>query len=436
MKTSFKTVQIRAFILGILLVVITTSLWLVYKNRVNGLENPLRSLGSVAGLNGVVFLSLNIILAARYKFLEKIFTGLDKLYRIHIATGITSYFLVFLHPLLIALSSDTLSTFFTFFIPNSNYPLFRNVGIIAFWIITILVFSAGVKKINYLLWKRIHQLMGPVFLLIALHSILADASVANFTLMSVWILGIISFALFSFIYKVFLYYHFGPVYLYKIKKINVLPELFDLYMTPVSNRLVFKPGQFAFLSFINSNGVNKEPHPYTFASNPLNKDIRICIKKLGDWSHTLEALAVGDKVKLFGPYGAFYSNQLRKSKRQVWIAGGIGITPFLSMAESEITTKSYETITLVYSDNTSNEAVFAKEVESFQQKSNNIKACVHISNEQGYLTADFIKEQAKTFEDTVFLLCGPAPMTNALKKQLLSQGVKESDIVFEYFNFK
>jgi predicted ferric reductase len=89
----------------------------------------------------------------------------------------------------------------------------------------------------------------------------------------------------------------------------------------------WRPGQFVFVRI--GSGALAEPHPFTVASHPRDGVVRIMVRELGDWSGRLAGrVSVGDTVLIEGPYGAL---RLRTRRRGtvVWIAGGVGITPFL-----------------------------------------------------------------------------------------------------------
>jgi len=92
--------------------------------------------------------------------------------------------------------------------------------------------------------------------------------------------------------------------------------------------LQFNPGQFVFISF-NQESLS-ESHPFPISSGPDENLLRITIKNLGDYTKTLtEKLQKGTIAKIEGPYGVFsYKNT--PNENQIWIAGGIGITPFVS----------------------------------------------------------------------------------------------------------
>ena len=99
-------------------------------------------------------------------------------------------------------------------------------------------------------------------------------------------------------------------------------------LAPTGRPLDFDPGQFAFLRF-EAKGM-REPHPFSIASGPTSDNLVFYIRHLGDWSDRLpETDLIGTTVKVEGPYGEFtpISNSHDNS---VWIAGGVGITPFLA----------------------------------------------------------------------------------------------------------
>jgi len=93
-----------------------------------------------------------------------------------------------------------------------------------------------------------------------------------------------------------------------------------------------RPGQFAFVTFDSSEGA----HPFTIASADRgDRTVTFAIKALGDYTRSLSReLVVGDHVCVEGPYGRFELSRADPGALQIWIAGGIGITPFLAWLES------------------------------------------------------------------------------------------------------
>jgi NAD(P)H-flavin reductase len=93
----------------------------------------------------------------------------------------------------------------------------------------------------------------------------------------------------------------------------------------------FKPGQYVFLSFPGS-GILSSPRPFTIASSPaVGKYIDILAKDSGEWSGAAKLISPGTRARVWGPYGQFSYLETPGSRRFVFIAGGIGAAPFLSM---------------------------------------------------------------------------------------------------------
>ncbi len=398
------------------------------------LSNPIRGTGLFAGILGTVFLSLNYITSARFRFIEKFTIGLDKVYRLHIFNGVFAYILILMHPLLLIWAHGiTQNTFLSYFILSDQNSLHKNFAIVSFWLLSLLFMVAGLRKISYKFWVIIHSFIGLPFLFAAAHVYLVRV---NNPSALTWWLGIwIALGIFSYIYKLFLYEYIGPVYKYKVNKINKTDELYELFLEPVSKKINYQPGQFVFLKIFQKD-ISSESHPYSISSSPTDSYLKLSIKKLGDWSSYLDNVKEGTICKIFGPYGHFYEKKMRDCKKMVWVGGGIGVAPFLSMAKSGQFKKSCEGIYLIYSDNNLQQAVFFKEVNSYAQNHPKFKVVTHLSDSEGFLTAEYIEQKVNGFEDTVFLLCGPLQMISSLRNQLLSKGVKDSDIVFEFFNFK
>ena len=103
-------------------------------------------------------------------------------------------------------------------------------------------------------------------------------------------------------------------------------------MAPKKGLLAYEAGQFAFFSFAALSP--RESHPFTIASAPSGENLRIIVKASGDFtSELVRAVEVGDEVRVEGAYGHLTERHC-DSQQEVWVAGGIGITPFLSRAHA------------------------------------------------------------------------------------------------------
>lgn len=189
------------------------------------------------------------------------------------------------------------------------------------------------------------------------------------------------------------------------------------------------PGQFAFVK-IDSDGVLGQSHPFSISSTPSQTQVRFSIKQLGDYTSALSQAKVGQSVKIDAPYGSF-SNKVVKSNRQVWVAGGIGVTPFLSMAAS---VDGSQQIDMYYSVKESKEAVYLKELQAIEAKNNNFRINLVDTTKSGYLTADKILTNIEDIDTTTFLICGPPAMMKSIRQQLKVKGVKNRSIHTEEFS--
>jgi predicted ferric reductase len=204
----------------------------------------------------------------------------------------------------------------------------------------------------------------------------------------------------------------------------------EVTMSPVTKPLKVIAGQFIFIYF-QSAGVSKETHPFSVSTVYEDSSIGIAAKSEGDYTETLKNLQVGDIGVIEGGYGRF-NYQLYKNKKQVWIAGGIGIVPFLSMAQT-IADPAYE-IYLFYSVRIEDEAVYIETLNQLGQTNPNFHVVPFYSKTMGRLSADAIAKTVGELTAYDFFLCGPPPMMKSMKVQLKKLKIKEYQLHSEEFS--
>ena len=122
-----------------------------------------------------------------------------------------------------------------------------------------------------------------------------------------------------------------PRFEYRVESVKAINDrVVAIEMAPRGRAMRFSPGQFVFVQFFQ-RGISTEAHPFSVSSTPEDGRLRIVVKALGDYTSRLPALRRGAVARIEGPFGKF-SHHNCPNRKQVWIAGGIGITPFLSMA--------------------------------------------------------------------------------------------------------
>lgn len=204
-------------------------------------------------------------------------------------------------------------------------------------------------------------------------------------------------------------------------------------MSPVGAALTFRAGQFAFIRFPQVKGLD-EPHPFSLTSHPSEPNLSLRIKVNGDFTNRLQnRLKNGTKALVDGSYGRF--DNARGGARQVWIAGGVGITPFLSWLKT-INNSSLESIDLFYSLRKEEEDFYSGDLREYSSSNDFLRIHPVYTENDGHLSVDEIRARGVLLEQCYFYLCGPEPMVLSIEKQLKENGVPDKRIHYELFKFR
>lgn len=403
-------------------------------------------LGQIFGVLGFSFIVVNFLLATRLKFIEKVFRGYDKVYKYHLYTGRIVGAMILLHPTVLMLRAvfdiDSLFRAISiYFIPNLQNLVFAT-GIIGFWGINFLIFLTIAVKLPYHIWKHSHRFMIVFFLIISWHVLLQlpfQSLPYSMWLVTLGCVGVLSFFYREVVYEYFLYSKFH------VKSVENIGDVTEFVLDDKSKDFKFLPGQFGVLSIRNNSKITYELHPYTFSSAP-SQNLRISAKNLGDFSAKLKGLKVGDEVRVWGPHGMF--GQTSKStfffpnnKKTVMIAGGIGITPFLSILnEFSLNQERYaenSEVYLISSCKVPQENIYNDEIEKFSKSISFLQYIKHCSDHEGYINLEYLtKILGSDLSEYNFMICGPSVMMKSIHKILMGKSVPQDQIFFEDFSFK
>ena len=388
------------------------------------------SIGQVLGLIGMSLFSINLILAARFKFLDKYFKGLDKVYINHHKIGAIAFSMLLFHPIFLVVEYITISLreASLFFVPFVNMPI--TWGIISLVLMIIILAITFYARIKYHIWKMSHKFMIVVFVFAILHTFLISSDISRNGLLRYYILSLAFIGLILSARKALFDKILVKKFRYKINNINNLNEnMVEVEMESVKAKMVFESGQFAFFSFI-SKAVGTESHPFSIASSDKEGNLKIIFKNLGDFTNNLKNIKQNDEVLIDGPYGYFPYKKI-ENKNQIWIAGGIGITPFLGMTQ---TLESDYNIDLFYSVKEEKESIYQDQLNEFLERNKNFRYNLWESKNRGYLKAQAIVDMVINYKDRDILLCGPASFVESLKTQFVALGVDIRKIHYENFS--
>jgi len=407
--------------------------WLSYKP--DSIKDPIIALAKFNAFMAISTLSINFFLATRNRLFDKIFNGLDRMYRFHKVIGRISLFFIILHPIFLMVSNhQNFDVVLTYILPIGPFEI--AIGVISVYIFLILLSLTVAINLPYHWWHNSHKILGIVLLFAGFHAIFAGSDIASypalrFLIIFLWYLGLISW-----FYMLSLYKLFGPRFKVVIDKITNFDDVTELIFKK-PKRFHYQPGQYLFIRFPMFEGY-KELFPFSISSDPSQKNLRISIKRIGDFtSNKIPKLKKGDKAIIMGPYGRFGESYLKHDKDMVWIAGGIGITPFLSLAKHESNYPSNRKIILVWVTKDKSTAFHDKELKSEMKKNKNFEYIPWFSINKGRLNINEVEKILKNkmqLKNIKILMCGPPPMIYNLSRDFHKKGVSYHNIVFEDFN--
>lgn len=410
-------------------------LWVVEMARRDALYDSIWVYLAKTGSHGTLTLMCwAFLLATRFRPIEWLFGGLDKVYKAHRVIGEIAFFLIFLHPIFLAVHfSDSISGFFAYLWFSGDWA--RNTGILALLFFAVLVVLSIYVKIAYHRWKRTHDFFGVLLVLIIIHGVISGGEIMQYPVLTIWHGFWVILGLSAYIYIRILYRFIGPQYDFVTESVEEVGDaITEIRLSPAGRPFQFKAGQFIYISF-DADAVSEEPHPFSISSSPDEANIRLSIKRLGDWTQHIQAIKKGEAARVWGPYGHFSEILFTKPQLPaVFIGGGIGITPFLSMIGADDFAKRDGKTVLFYSVPDKESQVYQSEIRRKAEELNSLEAVFHLSDEEGFIDTDYLeKHLAKPLKEYLFFVCGPAPMMKAMKEILEKSGVAKKFINMEDF---
>jgi predicted ferric reductase len=402
--------------------------------RFENLAATLHSLANIAALVGTAGFAVNLILGARLGVVERMFGGLDRLYRAHRFVGYGSLILILLHALLLALSKAVQSggaSAVELFLPGAGLAIFT--GVIALFGMAVAMVLTLLARLEHEVFVYVQRSFGLMFLIASFHVFRVEGTKAYSHALTVYMAALSVLAISAFAYRSVLGRYLVRTRDYRVRRVNRLDDsVAEIVLAPRANAIPFESGQFAFVSVIHGS-VSTEPHPFSIASSPHDPDVRIVVKALGDYTTDLvKHLEPPASARVEGPYGRF--SYLRTANPdQVWIAGGIGVTPFLSMARSLDVTGHQ--VDFYYCTEGSDQAYFLDEFFEISDHHPNFRVIPIRKVSLGHLTVEDIRGVSSELPAKDFFICGPPVMIKSLKTQLLGLGVPIGQIHYEDFDF-
>lgn len=411
--------------------------------RLKGDMTLLHETGTSIAFAAYALVALQPVLASRWKWIERPF-GFDVVIRFHQYMGVFAVVVLLGHPPFMAWGGAGLGLLTGFAQP---WYVWLGRSVLALLILLVLTSIFREKLgMTFERWRWTHNTLAVLILSGAfVHSFFGGYDMWPVPMRGLWIalLGLTIAA----------YVHHKAIKPKVLKRdpytvVGVDRETHNVWtvrLAPPEGQRVYDyhPGQFHFITLQRSRDLPVEEHHWTISSTPTNREF-ICstIKESGDYTATIGQTRVGDTALVEGPFGRFCYTLYPEDQKFVFIAGGIGITPFMSMIRHMRDAEKESDVLLLYANRTERDIVFKSELAEIESGSAPRLKVVHIisrpesgwKGESGRL--DFHKLVAlvgRKRENTGYYVCAPPSMAYSVIRGLRAMGVPYAAIRTERF---
>lgn len=401
-----------------------------------------REFSVALGFVGLSVMGLQFFLTGRFWRVTAPY-GIDVVYHFHRAVSLIAFSFILLHVIVIPVSSfETLVLLHPLLAPW--WMLAGAAGLFAFVIVIATSLFRGRLGLLYERWRVIHGYVSVVAVALAMAHIVGVSYYAQgyvkrglwIGLTIAWVLALVHIRLIK------------PMILFKRPyRIDAVEKehgnSWTLTLCPDGHRgMNFNPGQFAWLT-IGKSPFSIREHPFSFSSSAMEQDrVRMTIKELGDFTSRIGEVEPGTRAYLDGPYGSFTIDRHGAAAGFVFIAGGVGITPVMSILRTMADRCDIRPVLLFYGSKKWADISFREEIDGLPARLN--ISIVHVleespddwQGERGRITAElmarYLPENRMQLE---YFICGPEPMQKAAKTALDRLGLPMDQVQSESFNF-
>lgn len=388
------------------------------------------ALSLVSGVTALVMMAMAALLGSRWRWLEDIFGGLDRVYEVHKWLGVWALVLASVH-LVFKAGSPAWDVAAILPLPREATRLVRQLSYVALVLIVLLALN---RKIPYGQWRWWHKLSGPLFMLVVLHWLSFRSPIALASPAGIWLALCAGLGLAGAAYKLLLYPFVSGHAEYRLVRVEPGVASARLELAPVGRGIGFEAGQFAFLRFLHAG--LREPHPFTIASaGGSGQPVQFVVRALGDYTQRLvDGARPGMRAEVYAPFGRF--SRPENGGFEVWIGGGVGLSPFIAWLRDP-----------------SRQDLAKVTVFNFQTPGRGFPGVDEIAADARRRGADWVEvtdgPQSAVFEDRFAWLvgqvgadkvsvsfCGPGGLLAIVRAAMARHGVPESRLRYEKFEFR
>ncbi len=436
---------LRAFLLSCYTLIAAGPALFSYLSGINLVDGGwVYEAGQLLSLLAFPVFALQPVLASRLRLADRTF-GLDRVMRFHRTMAIAAGVMILLHPVLLAAGLSWWALIFGFDLPW--YILLGKAALLLVIMIAASSLLIGSLKVSYEKWRGGHNILA--LLIVAggfVHSLIAGSELSALPMQIIWAALLLAGAGAQFHSKA-LRPHIMKKHPFRVSSVRMENDsVCTLTFSPVNpeDAISFDPGQFQFISLSTEGTEHREEHPFTISSAAAGDGTEhtSTIKALGDFTARIPFTPVGTEVLIQAPFGLFSYRNYPQEESLCFIAGGVGITPLMSMLRTLHAEKSGREVLLLYGNRTEADMVFAEELEKIAASGFPRLRTIHViqspgetwKGRRGFIDAGTIREQ--TGNDPAryrCFVCGPPLMMKSVISALRGLGVPRRRIHSERF---
>lgn len=393
------------------------------------------------GFLGLAMMALQFALTARLNKVEASY-GIDLILQFHRFISLVAFGFILIHPLILFVAEPQTLQLLNFFEAPWR-ARFAVIGTLA--LVTLVITSVWRQRLNipYELWRTAHGVLAVAAVAFGLaHALGVSYYLSLFWKGVIWS-GMALTALWLLIYVRLVKPWFMLKKPYLVE--TVIPQrgnVWSLVLRPRGHEGIhFQPGQFAWIT-LNISPFRMREHPFSISSSAESCDrLEFGIKALGDFTNTIKDVKPGTVAFLDGPYGVFTTDRYENTAGFVFIAGGIGITPMMSMLLTLAERSDERPLILIYASKTWEDVTYREEIEALKEKLN--LQVVHVlreppenwSGETGYIDQKLLERYIPKRPATRnYFICATPKMMDQVEASLYKLGVPVTHVHMEHYN--
>ncbi|WP_302138906.1 ferredoxin reductase family protein [Halomonas alkalicola] len=396
-------------------------------------------LGTLLGLLALVVMALQALVSGRHRWFGEAL-GFDNLLQFHRRMGHFALLLVVAHPLVMLASRPA---WLDYLDPRDD--TLRALALIGLLLATLLLVVTSLWRqacgLSYERWRALHGLLAVAVVGGGLGHALMVGHVTRG--LPGWLLGGLVGA------SLLLVAQSRLLRPWRLRRrpwqvVEASPARGDattLVLAPVGgHRLAFAPGQFAWIT-LGDTPFRLQQHPFSIASSAARPErLAFTIKRLGDFTATLPEVPAGTRAFVEGPYGAFLPDAGNPSGA-VLIAGGIGVTPVMSILRTFADRGESLPLWLIYANPTWEEATFREELDALAERLD--LEVIHVldeppegwQGERGKVDRELLSRCLPADDGRRdYFICGPDPLMDAAEGALIELGVAPTRLHSDRFD--